>query len=147
VHGTRVTSRSAKKHKLSDENVVRQQQSKEASGSCWSMDAMRIDILSLFPSYFQGPFDESIIGQARKKGLLEIRLHDIRDQASGKHRKVDDRPYGGGPGMVMMAEPTVAAIHSVKTPEAHVVYLSPQGKPLTAQRGRELVLRQPLILG
>lgn len=108
--------------------------------------AMRIDILSLFPNYFKGPFDESIIKQARKKGLLDIRLIDIRDFASNEDRRADDRPYGGGPGMVMMPEPVEKAISSVKTSKAKVVYLSPQGSPLTAAKCRELAASEHLIL-
>lgn len=107
---------------------------------------MRIDILSLFPEYFKGPFDESIINQARKKGILDIHLIDIRNFADNRHRRVDDRPYGGGPGMVLMPKPTVDAIRSVKTPEAHVVYLSPQGTPLNAAKCRELAQNEHLIL-
>ena len=68
-----------------------------------------IDILSLFPGYFSGPFDESMIKRAREKGLVEIRQTDIRDFADNRHRKVDDRPYGGGPGMVMMPQPAASS--------------------------------------
>lgn len=107
---------------------------------------MQIDILSLFPGYFQGPFDESIIMQARKKGILDIRLTDIREFTENRHRRVDDRPYGGGPGMVMMPQPTVAAIRHVKTPEARVIYLSPQGALLNAAKSRELAQESHLIL-
>jgi tRNA (guanine37-N1)-methyltransferase len=107
---------------------------------------MRIDILSLFPNYFKGPFDESIIMQARKKGILDINCVDIRDFADNRHRKVDDRPYGGGPGMVMMPQPTIDAIRSVKTDQAKVVYMSPQGRPLTASKCRELAQHEHLIL-
>lgn len=107
---------------------------------------MHIDILSLFPSYFQSPFDESIIKRARQRGLLEINFVDIRDFADNKHHKVDDRPYGGGPGMVMMAGPICAAIDSVRTPGAKVIYLSPQGKVLTASKCRELSEQSHLIL-
>jgi len=107
---------------------------------------MRIDILSLFPGYFKGPFDESIIKIAREKGLLEINLVDIRDFADNKHRKVDDRPFGGGPGMVMMPQPLSAAIGSVKREGSHVVYLSPQGKVLNASKARQLAEHQHLIL-
>lgn len=107
---------------------------------------MRIDILSLFPGYFKGPFDESIIKQARKKGLLDIRLIDIRDFADNKHNRVDDRPYGGGPGMVMMPEPVAKAIRSVKTAGSHVVYMSPQGKQLTAEKSRELAGYDHLVI-
>lgn len=107
---------------------------------------MKFDILSLFPGYFKGPFDESIIKRAIQAGLLDINLVDIRDFADNRHRRVDDRPFGGGPGMVMMPEPVAKAIRSVKTPEAHTIYLSPQGKPLTAAKSRELAKHKHLIL-
>ena len=106
----------------------------------------RFDILSLFPDYFRGPFDESIIKQARKKGIVDMHLIDIRDFADNKWRKVDDRPYGGGPGMVLMAEPVAKAIRSVKTPNARVLYMSPQGTPLTAAKCRQLAAEEHLIV-
>lgn len=107
---------------------------------------MRIDVLSLFPGYFSGPFNESIVKKAQEKGIVEIRLTDIRGFAQGKHKKVDDRPFGGGPGMVMMAPPVAAAIAQVKTDESHVIYLSPQGKVLTAARAKELAQKKHLVL-
>jgi tRNA (guanine37-N1)-methyltransferase len=107
---------------------------------------MRIDILSLFPKYFTGPFDESIIAKAREKGLVDIHCADIRKYATGRHRKVDDRPYGGGPGMLLMPEPCTAAIRDHKMTKSHVIYLSPQGKKLTAKRARELASYEHLIL-
>ncbi len=106
----------------------------------------RFDILSLFPDYFRGPFDESIIMQARKKGLVDICLVDIRDFADNKWRKVDDRPYGGGPGMVLMPEPVTKALRSVKTPQSRVVYMTPQGTPLTAAKCRQLAAQEHLIV-
>lgn len=107
---------------------------------------MKIDILSLFPGYFKGPFDESIIGQARKKGMIEINLIDIRNYADNHYRKVDDRPYGGGPGMVMMPQPVTKAIREARSPEAHVIYLSPQGSLLNAAKSRQLASYKHLIL-
>lgn len=107
---------------------------------------MEFDILSLFPEYFAGPLDESIIRQARKKGLLDIRLLDIRSFADNKWRKVDDRPYGGGPGMVLMPEPVAKAVRSVKREDSHTIYLTPQGQPLTPAKCRELAKRPHLIL-
>jgi tRNA (guanine37-N1)-methyltransferase len=109
---------------------------------------MEIQILSLFPGYFKGPFDESIIGLAREKGLLNIQLVDIREFAQNRYRKVDDRPYGGGPGMVMMAQPIVDALRSVKRPgqKTHVVHLSPQGSLLTAAKCRQLAACENLVL-
>lgn len=114
------------------------------------MKRRKIDILSLFPGYFKGPFDESIIGRAQRNGIVEIGLIDIRDYAEDKHRTVDDRPYGGGPGMVMMAEPVTKAIRAAKAsvqPESRrVIYLSPQGVPLSAKKCRELAAYGQLIL-
>lgn len=113
---------------------------------------MRIDILSLFPNYFKGPFDESIIKQAIKKGIIDIGLIDIRDFADNKYRKVDDRPYGGGPGMVLMPQPVASALRSVKRAGgangvgSKVVYMSPQGKLLSAAKCRELAAAEHLVV-
>jgi len=107
---------------------------------------MKIDILSLFPEYFKGPFDESIIGQARKKGIIEINLIDMRNYAENRNRRVDDRPYGGGPGMVLMAQPVAKAIREARSPHSHVVYLSPQGSLLNAAKSRQLASYEHLIL-
>ena len=107
---------------------------------------MKIDLLSLFPEYFQGPFDCSIIRQAVSKGLMDIKLTNIRDFADNKHRKVDDRPFGGGPGMVMMPGPICRAIDAVSSEKAHVVYMSPQGRQLTAKKCRELSQKQHLVV-
>ena len=107
---------------------------------------IQIDLLSLFPAYFQGPFDVSIIGRARQSGLVEINLVDIRDFSENRHKKVDDRPYGGGPGMVLSPEPVARAIRSVKREKSHVIYLSPQGKTLNAAKCKELALHSHLIL-
>ncbi len=107
---------------------------------------MRFDILSLFPGYFKGPFDESILKRAQQKELIDIHLVDIREFADNKHHKVDDRPFGGGPGMVLMAPVVSAAIRSVKKQKSHVIYLSPQGAPLTAQKCRELAQKEHLVL-
>lgn len=88
----------------------------------------------------------SMVKRAKEAGFLLLQLIDIRDFAENKNRRVDDRPYGGGPGMVLAPEPVAKAIRSVKTPESHVIYLSPQGKPLTARRGAELAQKEHLIL-
>ena len=106
----------------------------------------RVDILSLFPDYFESPFRQSIIQRAQKKGLLEIHLTDIRDYAENVHQRVDDRSYGGGPGMILMAEPVSKAIRSVKTEHTRVIYMSPQGTPLTAKRCRELSAYSHLVI-
>lgn len=99
---------------------------------------MEIDILSLFPEYFESPLGCSILGKAQKKGLISIRHVNIRDFALDRHKSVDDRPYGGGPGMVMMAQPIIDAIRSVKREDSIVVYLSPQGSVLDAKRCESL---------
>jgi tRNA (guanine37-N1)-methyltransferase len=107
---------------------------------------MKIHILSLFPEYFRGPFDVSMIKKAKEKGILEIELVDLRDFAEGKHKKVDDRPYGGGPGMVLMPGPLCAAIRSLKTPNTRVIHLSPQGPLLSAKTCERLALEDHLLL-
>lgn len=107
---------------------------------------MKFSILSLFPEYFDGPFNVSMINRAREKRLIQIELINIRDFADDKHKTVDDRPYGGGPGMVLKAPPVVSAIRHVKKENSYVVYLSPQGKRLTAKRCRELSCIKHLIL-
>ncbi|MBN1651938.1 MAG: tRNA (guanosine(37)-N1)-methyltransferase TrmD [Bacteroidales bacterium] len=91
---------------------------------------MRIDILSIFPEMFEGPFSESIVKRAQEKGLAKIYIHDIRSYATNKHKRVDDYPYGGGAGMVMMAEPIVAAIEDlkIKTNYDAIVFMTPDGK-------------------
>jgi tRNA (guanine37-N1)-methyltransferase len=107
---------------------------------------MDIDILSLFPEYFESPFKVSMIKRAIESRLVDIRLRDIREFGEGKHRKVDDRPYGGGPGMVLMPGPTSEAIRNVKRENSHVVYLSPQGKLFDAQIAERLAKLPHLIL-
>src|SRR5437899_1029673 len=106
---------------------------------------MKFTVLSLFPEYFRGPLDESIIKRAREKGCIDIELINIRDYTLDKHNRCDDRPYGGGPGMVMMAEPVCRAIRDKRTPGAKVIYLTPQGVPLKAKRCRELAKEEHLI--
>jgi tRNA (guanine37-N1)-methyltransferase len=107
---------------------------------------MKIDILSLFPEYFEGPFKVSMIKRATERGLIDIQLTNIRDFGEGKHRKVDDRPYGGGPGMVLMPGPTCQAIRSVKREDSHVIYLSPQGKMLDSATCERLAKMPHLVL-
>ena len=109
---------------------------------------MRFDILTLFPNMFSSPFQESILGKAIEKGLIEIRTINIRDFARDKHQVVDDTPYGGGQGMVMKVEPIALAIEWVKSqnPSVLTIYLTPQGKPFNQERARELLTRPHLIL-
>ncbi|MDP2950059.1 MAG: tRNA (guanosine(37)-N1)-methyltransferase TrmD [Chloroflexota bacterium] len=110
---------------------------------------MRIDILTIFPGMFRGPFEESIVKRAVEKGLVQIFVHDIRDYASDKHRTVDDYPYGGGPGMVMKAEPLFAAVESVQGQAAEqgpVILLAPQGRLFDQGVAVELARHDRLIL-
>lgn len=108
---------------------------------------MRIDVLTLFPEMFEGVFGSSMLGRARANGLLEIETHNIRDYADNKHRKTDDYPFGGGAGMVMMAQPIFDCMAAVQGDRsAHRILLTPRGKLLTPQRARELAGFDRLIL-
>ncbi len=109
---------------------------------------MKFDILTLFPNMFASPFQESIVGRAVDKGLVQIRTINIRDFASDKHQVVDDTPYGGGQGMVMKVEPIARAIESVKSqdPTAWTIYLTPQGQPFNQSMAQDLSSRSHLIL-
>ena len=108
---------------------------------------MRIDILTLFPEMFAGPFSESMLGRAQENGLLSIAIHDIRAWADNKHSKADDYPFGGGAGLVMMAQPIFDAVEAVDPDhEAHRVLLTPRGKLLTTARARELARCPRLLL-
>ncbi len=88
---------------------------------------MRVDIITLFPSMFEEPLSASLLGKAITEGLFEVSLHDLRDHGLGRHRSVDDTPYGGGAGMVMRPEPLFAAIEAVTTEDSHVILMSPRG--------------------
>jgi len=110
---------------------------------------MLIDILSLFPKMFQGPLDDSIIRIARDRGVVRIRLHDIRDYAGNRHKKVDDAPYGGGPGMVIAPGPVFRAVEAVHVPPGLTprrILLTPQGRTFNQAVARELAAERQLIL-
>jgi tRNA (guanine37-N1)-methyltransferase len=110
---------------------------------------MWIGVISLFPDMFRAITDFGVTGRAVKRGLLEINLWNPRDFAHDKHRTVDDRPYGGGPGMLMMVQPLRDAIQAAKQvagDDVKVIYLSPQGKKLTQSGVAELAQHQKLIL-
>lgn len=107
---------------------------------------LEIDILTLFPPMFKGPFEESIIKRAQEKKLVEIKIHNLRDWAIDKHGTVDDRPYGGGVGMVLMIEPTFKAVEELRTEESKVILLTPQGKVFNQKRARRLSKADHLIL-
>jgi tRNA (guanine37-N1)-methyltransferase len=109
---------------------------------------MKFDILTLFPKMFSSPFQESILGKAIEKGLIQIRTINIRDFTLDKHQIVDDTPYGGGQGMVMKGEPIARAIEWVKSqnPSVWTIFLTPQGKPFNQKMAQELSCRSHLIL-
>ncbi|MFC1805245.1 tRNA (guanosine(37)-N1)-methyltransferase TrmD [Candidatus Omnitrophota bacterium] len=107
---------------------------------------MRIDIITIFPKMFDPVLNESIVKRASAKGKVKIRIHDMRDHTSNKHRKIDDRPFGGGSGMVMRAEPIFNAVKSIKSRSSKVILLSPQGKKLTQAQSKRLSRSRHLIL-
>ena len=106
---------------------------------------MKFDVLTLFPEMFE-PLNSSIIGRAKEKNLIEINLINIRDFSKDKHKKVDDTPYGGGAGMVMMPDVVYDAYKSIKDENAKVIYMSPQGKKLTQKKVEELAKNKHLII-
>lgn len=108
---------------------------------------MQIDILTLFPEMFDGPFQHSIIKRAVEKGLVQINLFNIRDWSKGKHKNVDDYPFGGGAGMVMMTEPVVSGIEDLQTKKVYdeIIYLSPDGELLDQQLANQLSLKKNMI--
>ena len=106
---------------------------------------MKFDVLTLFPEMFE-PLNSSIIGRAKEKNLIQINLINIRDFSKDKHKKVDDTPYGGGAGMVMMPDVVYDAYKSVEDKNAKVIYMSPQGKKLTQKKVEELAKQEHLII-
>jgi tRNA (guanine37-N1)-methyltransferase len=108
---------------------------------------MIFDVLTLFPAMFESPFQESILGRAIKQGLLEVRAHNLRDWATGKHLTTDDSPYGGGAGMVMKPEPVARALDSLKqhSPRSKVLLMTPQGKPFDQGHASKLAAETGLI--
>lgn len=111
---------------------------------------MIIDILTLFPKMFEGSFAHSIIKKAQDKGIVKINIHNLRDWASDKHKTTDDRPFGGGPGMILKVEPIDKALEDIKsktkTKKRRIILLSPQGEILNQKKTRELSEMDHLIL-
>ncbi len=102
---------------------------------------MRIDVITLFPEIVSGPLDASIMGRAQRAGQVDIQLHQLRDYATDKHRTVDEKPYGGGPGMLLKCEPIFAAVEDVQAKAAapgRVILLSPGGAKFNQAKAREL---------
>ena len=106
---------------------------------------MNIDILTLFPEMFQGPFAESIIKRAQNKGLVEIKIHDLRKWAKDKHQTVDDRPFGGGVGMILMIEPIDKALKELRKKDTKVILLTPQGKVFNQKMAKKLAREKHLL--
>jgi tRNA (guanine37-N1)-methyltransferase len=107
---------------------------------------VKIDVLTLFPAMFAGPLDESIIKRAREAGLLDLKIHQLRDYAHDRHRTVDDRPFGGGPGMLLKPEPIFEAVESLASAQARVVLLSPSGRTFDQAIAHELAKAEHLVL-
>jgi tRNA (guanine37-N1)-methyltransferase len=107
---------------------------------------MKIDVLTLFPAMFAGPLDESIIARARRAGLLQLSIHNLRDYAHDRHKSVDDRPFGGGPGMLLKPEPIFEAVEKLAGQNTRVVLLSPSGRTFNQAIARQLAQVEELLL-
>jgi tRNA (guanine37-N1)-methyltransferase len=107
---------------------------------------MRIDVLTLFPPMLDGFLSESMLGRAQAAKLLEIKVHNLRDWSKDKHHTTDDRPFGGGAGMVLKCEPVFDAIEQLQTPGCRRIYLTPDGTPLSPALAEELSQQRHLVL-
>jgi tRNA (guanine37-N1)-methyltransferase len=107
---------------------------------------MKVDVLTLFPGMFSGPLDESIIKRARAAGLLDFTIHNLRDYAHDRHRTVDDRPFGGGPGMLLKPEPIFEAVEAIAREKTRVILLSPSGRKFSQEIARELAQEEHLLM-
>ena len=106
---------------------------------------MKVDVLTLFPEMFAGPLDVSIIRRARASGLLDLQIHNLRDFTHDRHQTVDDRPFGGGPGMVLKPEPIFEAIEKLASEKARVILTSPTGRQFTQALAQELAQYEHLV--
>lgn len=108
---------------------------------------MRFDIITIFPNVVSAVLNESIIKRAQEKKKVTVKVHDLRDYTADKHRKVDDRPFGGGPGMVLCPQPLFDAVKGIKgRRKAHVIYMDPAGKTFTQSRAKQLTKYRNLII-
>jgi len=107
---------------------------------------MKVDVLTLFPGMFAGPLDESIIKRARRGGFLDLTVHNLRDWTHDRHRTVDDKPFGGGPGMLLKPEPVFESVESLASERTYVVLLTPSGRTFNQSVARELAVREHLLL-
>jgi len=108
-------------------------------------ESLRIDVITIFPQMLKGFLEESMVKRAAEQGAVDIHTVDLRQFTSDTHRTTDDRPYGGGPGMIMMAEPLFAAVESVRTPEARVVLMTPHGRSFKQSVAKELAPETHLV--
>jgi tRNA (guanine37-N1)-methyltransferase len=108
--------------------------------------AIEIEVLTLFPAMIAGPLSDSIPGRIQKQGLATIRVHDLREWGLGRHRSVDDSPYGGGPGMILRPEPIAAALAALRRPDSTAILLDPSGEVFNQARAADLAGRTHLIL-
>ena len=107
---------------------------------------MRIDMLTLFPGMFAGPLDESIVQRAREAGLLDLQIHDLRKWTHDRHKTVDDRPFGGGPGMLLKPEPIFEAVEKLARERTRVILVSPAGRTFNQAIARELAQLDDLLM-
>ena len=107
---------------------------------------MKIDVLTLFPAMFAGPLDESIVKRAREAKLLDLKIHNLRDWTHDRHKTVDDKPFGGGPGMLLKVEPLFEAIEGLQREKTKVILLSPGGRKFSQEIARELAQENDLLL-
>ena len=107
---------------------------------------MKIDVLTLFPAMFAGPLDESVVKRAREAKLLDLKIHNLRDWTHDRHKTVDDKPFGGGPGMLLKVEPLFEAIESLQREKTKVILLSPSGRKFSQEIARELSQEKDLLL-
>ena len=107
---------------------------------------MKIDVLTLFPAMFAGPLDESIVKRARAEGLLDLAVHNLRDYAHDRHRTVDDKPFGGGPGMLLKPEPIFEAVEKLSREKTRLILLTPAGRKFNHSIARELARLEHLLL-
>jgi tRNA (guanine37-N1)-methyltransferase len=106
---------------------------------------MKIDVLTLFPEMFAGPLDVSIIKRARAGGILDLRIHNLRDHTHDRHKTVDDKPFGGGPGMVLKPEPIFEAVEALADEKTHVILVTPVGRTFSQAIARELTHYEHLL--
>ena len=107
---------------------------------------MKIDVLTLFPAMFVGPLDQSIIKRARNSGRLDLTIHNLRDYAHDRHHTVDDRPFGGGPGMLLKPEPIFEAVEQLASERTRIILLAPAGRTFNQAIARELAEAEALLL-